>query len=101
MVKTGARLQSQVDDTQVIIIKATSETSELYCGGHPMVDVSTAATEPLDIADGRDTGTAIGKRYVDEGDSVEVLVTKPGRGTLSLGEAVLTIKDAKPLPASD
>ncbi|MDT5067852.1 MAG: hypothetical protein QOK02_4007, partial [Mycobacterium sp.] len=45
-------------------------------------------------------GTKMGKRYVDEGDA-EVLVTKAGAGSLSVGATALVIKEAKPLPASD
>ena len=42
----------------------------------------------------------MGKRYVDE-SGAEVLVTKAGAGTLSIGASPLTLKEAKPLPASD
>ena len=42
----------------------------------------------------------MGKRYVDE-SGAEVLVTKAGKGTLSVGTTALTVKEAKPLPASD
>jgi hypothetical protein len=42
----------------------------------------------------------MGKRYVD-GSDAEVLVTKAGAGSLSVGTTVLVIKEAKPLPASD
>jgi len=42
----------------------------------------------------------MGKRYVDDGGA-EVLVTKAGAGTLSVGETALSLKEAKPLPASD
>ncbi len=45
-------------------------------------------------------GTQMGKRYVDEG-TAEVLVTKAGAGSLSVGETPLSLKEAKPLPASD
>ena len=45
-------------------------------------------------------GNLMGKRYVDE-NGAEVLVTKAGKGTLSVGSTPLTIKEAKPLPASD
>ena len=45
-------------------------------------------------------GNLIGKRYVDD-QGAEVLVTKAGAGTLSVGSTPLTIKEAKPLPASD
>jgi hypothetical protein len=42
----------------------------------------------------------MGKRYVDE-TGAEVLVTKPGVGSLSVGSAALQLKEVKPLPASD
>ena len=42
----------------------------------------------------------MGKRYVDEGGG-EVLVTKAGAGTLSIGDTPLNLKETKPLPASD
>jgi hypothetical protein len=45
-------------------------------------------------------GSAMGKRYVDEGGA-EVLVTKAGAGSLSVGATTLVLKEAKPLPASD
>ena len=31
----------------------------------------------------------------------EILGTKPGAGSLSIGDEVLVLKEAKPLPASD
>ncbi len=43
----------------------------------------------------------MGKRYVDEGGA-ELLVTKAGAGSLSVGTTLLEQKTAKPpLPASD
>ena len=42
----------------------------------------------------------MGKRYVDE-TGAELLVTKPGAGSLSIGETTLALKEVKPLPASD
>ena len=45
--------------------------------------------------------TQMGKRYVDADDTIELLCTKPGEGSLGLGDALLTIKESKPLPASD
>ena len=47
------------------------------------------------------TGTVMGKRYVDDAGGAEVLVTKAGNGTLSIGRTPLQLKEAKPLPASD
>lgn len=46
-------------------------------------------------------GTALGKRYVNEDESLEVLCTKPGDGSLALSGTPLGLKEAKPLPASD
>ena len=38
---------------------------------------------------------------VDEELGLEVLCTKAGEGSISVGETVLAVKGAKPLPASD
>ncbi len=43
----------------------------------------------------------MGKRYADEALGLELLVTKPGAGTLSIGETAIALTDAKPLPSSD
>ena len=98
MIKTGTRLQSQVCDTQVIIVKAAESLDDLRCGGVPMVALGADRAGELDpeFAD----GSVMGKRYVDEGGA-EVLVTKAGAGTLSVGTTQLSLKEAKPLPASD
>jgi hypothetical protein len=45
-------------------------------------------------------GSLMGKRYVDT-TGAEVLVTKAGAGTLSVGSVPLTIKEAEPHLASD
>jgi hypothetical protein len=50
---------------------------------------------------GPDAATLIGKRYVDEADTVELLCTSSGTGALTCDGAPMTIKAAKPLPASD
>ena len=43
----------------------------------------------------------MGKRYTEDTGALEVLVTKPGAGTLAIGTTPLVLKDSKPLPASD
>jgi len=48
-----------------------------------------------------DTGTLIGKRYTTPDGDLEVLCTKAGGGSLSLGDTALELKAAKPLPSSD
>ena len=101
MIKNGSRLQSQVCDTQVIVVRSADSLDDLRAGGSPMVPIGdeVAAGGPaLDPA--LSDGNLMGKRYVDDAGA-EVLVTKAGKGTLSVGTTPLTIKEAKPLPASD
>jgi hypothetical protein len=99
MIKNGSRLQSQVCDTQVIVVRSADSLDDLRAGGAPMVPIgSTGAGLTLDPA--LSEGTVMGKRYVDD-TGAEVLVTKAGKGTLSVGVTPLAIKEAKPLPASD
>jgi hypothetical protein len=103
MVKNGTRLQSQVDDTQVIVVKSADSLDDLRCGGAPMVELgSQKDTEKsgVEIDSNFADGTAMGKRYIDA-DGAEVLVTKAGKGSLSVGDTLLALKEAKPLPASD
>ncbi|WP_039823155.1 hypothetical protein [Nocardia testacea] len=101
MVKTGTRLRSQVCSTEVIIVRAADSLDDLRAGGVPMVPIDGGATEPAGgPREGFAEGNLIGKRYVDDGGA-EVLVTKAGAGTLSIGTTPLAVKEAKPLPASD
>ncbi|QLL09114.1 hypothetical protein [Mycobacterium vicinigordonae] len=101
MIQNGTRLQSQVCDTQVIVVRSDECLDDLRCGGHPMVPLGAAAPVTGATLDpSLAGGTVMGKRYVGQGDA-EVLVTKAGAGTLSVGTAVLSVKAAKPLPASD
>jgi hypothetical protein len=98
--RAGQQLVSAVDSTAVIVIRASADEGTLTCGGVPMTapgEVATAA-EPDPSLMG---GTQIGKRYVDEADTIQVLCTKAGSGTLSLDGKPLLIQAAKPLPASD
>jgi hypothetical protein len=100
MIKNGTRLQSQVCDTQVIVVRSSESLDDLRAGGVPMIalDAEKAADTTIDPAFSE--GNAMGKRYVDE-SGAEVLVTKAGAGTLSVGTTPLSLKEAKPLPASD
>jgi hypothetical protein len=97
--KPGARLRSVTCTTEVVIVRAGGD--DLRCGGEPMVDVATAGDPVGSPAAGFDAGTEIGKRYTDEASGLEVLCTKAGAGSLSLGDTLLVVKGAKPLPASD
>lgn len=95
--KPGTKLKSTVCDTEVMVIRGSDLTVE--CGGAPMAEEKPAESGSLDPAFAE--GTNMGKRYVDEAGTVELLCVKPGKGSLSIGGTALQIKDAKPLPSSD
>ncbi|CAN5150993.1 hypothetical protein BH09ACT12_BH09ACT12_05660 [soil metagenome] len=101
MLKSGARLRSQVCMTEVIIVRVGSTEGALSCGGFPMIDLGGTPGDSPTLAPDAAEGTLIGKRYVDEADTIEVLATKGGAGSLALDGAPLAVKSAKPLPSSD
>nr|NMG00714.1 hypothetical protein [Aromatoleum toluolicum] len=98
--KAGTRLKSAACDTEVMVIRTRPEPVLLCCGGMEMIamDGQKAAAEP-DAAFAQ--GALVGKRYVDEQDTTELLCTKGGKGSLSLDGALLVVKQAKALPSSD
>jgi hypothetical protein len=100
MIKNGTRLQSQVCDTQVIVVRSADSLDDLRAGGAPLVPVGSDVDASLSLDESLAEGNLMGKRYVDDAGA-EVLVTKAGKGTLSIGSTPLAIKEAKPLPASD
>lgn len=100
MIKNGTRLQSQVCDTQVIVVRNAESLGDLRAGGAPMIPLGDDVDASLTLDEAFSSGTLMGKRYVDDGGA-EVLVTKAGKGSLSVGATPLQVKEAKPLPASD
>lgn len=100
MIKNGTRLQSQVCDTQVIVVRSAESLDDLRAGGVPMIPLDAEKDSGATLDPDFSAGTLMGKRYVDD-NGAEVLVTKAGAGTLSIGTTVLSLKEAKPLPASD
>jgi hypothetical protein len=99
--KAGLRLSSVVCDTEVIVIKAPKDDLDLRCGGEPMVELADGSARHGAPAAPHDAGTLIGKRYALAKPALEVLCTKPGTGSLSIGDVVLPAKEAAPLPSSD
>jgi hypothetical protein len=99
VVKPGARLRSVTCTTEVVVVKGVGDL-DLRCGGEPMVsaDDPTEGGAPVPPYD---QGTLIGKRYVSEDDTLELLCNKAGAGSLALGDVTLVLKGVKPLPASD
>lgn len=99
--KAGTRLRSTTDTTEVMVVKAPGAPVDLRCGGLPFETFDTEPAAPSPIAAGFEGGTLVGKRYADEEAGLEVLCTKGGPASISIGTEVLASKGAKALPASD
>jgi hypothetical protein len=81
--KTGGRFKSAVCAGEIMVVTASGDDVELTCGGAPMV-------EP-----------GMGKRYITEDESLEVLCVKAGDGALAVNGQLLLQKDTKQLPKTD
>lgn len=99
-VKVGARLFSDACSGELIVVKAPSGPVDLTIGGVPPVAAADARTG-ASLVPGHEGGTKIGKRYVDEAGTIELLCTKAGDGAPALDGVVLGLKEAKALPTSD
>jgi hypothetical protein len=100
--RTGARLRSQVDATEIIVVRVPAGEVTLTCGGHPMIDVKAEPDTGLTLDAALSGGSPVGKRFTSPNDEgLEVLVTKGGDGTLGDGTTALVLKEAKQLPSSD
>jgi hypothetical protein len=98
--KPGTRLRSAVSQVELVVIRAPGSDVDLRCGAIAMIDSQEDAVPQN--ASARLEGTVeLGKRYIDGDDTLELLCTKGGQGTLTLGSQPLVIKGAKPLPSSD
>ena len=95
--KPGMKLKSAACDTEVMVVRGKDVVVD--CGGAPMGPDKPAAPAALNPEFAN--GSQIGKRYVDADGNVELLCTKPGKGSLSIGGVALQLKEAKPLPSSD
>ena len=98
--KAGTRLRSATDPCEIVVVKAPADPVDLRCGGHPFLAID-AESSPESVEPGFDQGTQLGKRYASEELGLEVLCTKAGEGSISVGETILEVKGAKALPASD
>ncbi|MBC8364161.1 MAG: hypothetical protein H8E59_04075 [Actinobacteria bacterium] len=96
----GSRWASQVCTTEVIVVRAPDGDVDLECGASPVVAAGGSGPDGSPDAGAAD-GSLLGKRYVDGDDTLELLCTKPGDGSLGVGGTLLGLKEAKPLPASD
>ena len=100
-IKAGSRVRSAVCNAELMVIAAPDGEVEIQCGGAPVVDIGSEPAAGAAIDPNHKDGVALGKRYVNESGDLELLCTKPGEGSLSLGGTPLNLKEAKPLPSSD
>jgi hypothetical protein len=100
--RPGQTLRSITDSTTVVVVRTPRDDVKLTCGGEEMTDARTAAPPGL-VAPlpGHTAGTLLGKRYEDAAGAIELLCTKGGTSSLAVDGVPMTIKAAKPLPASD
>jgi hypothetical protein len=98
--KPGIRLRSAVSPVELVVIRAPGGDVDLRCGAVEVIEAQASATPQTGGAD-LEGSVELGKRYVDDEEALEVLCTKAGGGTLTLGSQPLVIKGAKPLPSSD
>ncbi|GAB5487201.1 MAG: hypothetical protein Pars2KO_07710 [Parasphingorhabdus sp.] len=98
IIKAGTKLSSAVCQTQIMALRVPAEELEITCGGAAMSsdDGDTGEIDP-NLAG----GTLVGKRYVDEGETMEFLCTRGGDGTVQVNGVSLDVKQAKQLPSSD
>ena len=97
--RPGLKLKSAVCSTEIIVVGGSGDV-DVTCGGVPMGAPGDDAGDASAV-DGLTEGTLMGKRYTDAEGSIEVLCTKPGDGSLGIGQTALTLKEATALPASD
>jgi hypothetical protein len=101
-ITVGQRLRSQVDATELVVVKAVADDVDLRCGGAALVELGEeAAAEPDLVAVPAAPSPKLGKRYADPPGTLELLVTKAGGGVLTVAGDPLVEREAKPMPASD
>lgn len=99
--KMGARLKSTVCEGEIMVVIAPDTELVMTCGGAAMVDAGEAVTPSGDVHPDHAVGVALGKRYIDEAETLEVLCVKNGDGSLAANGELLLQKEAKNLPKTD
>ena len=92
---TGQRIKSSVCDTEVMVMSAPGDAVEVTCGGVSMGNGGG------DLDPGHADGTTMGKRYINDDGSLELLCVKAGEGSLAVDGVPLKLKESKKLPKTD
>ena len=101
MLKPGARIISAVSPTEFMTVKSPTVDVEITIGGVAPVSSAAARDGSAVMVAGHEGESLMGKRYIDEADTIELLCTKPGAGAVAVSGELLRLKEAKALPASD
>ena len=101
VLKAGSRLKSVVCNTEVMVVLAPAAGHRRHVRGCADGGPRRRGARGPALSEDAVGGTQIGKRYVNEAGDLELLCTKPGKGSLGAAGAPLSVKGAKPLPSSD
>ena len=101
ILRSGQKLHSAVCDAQVVVVRAPATEVDVGCGGAPLLEDGHEAAGAASLDTSLGDGPQLGKRYADDDAGLELLCTRGGTGALTLDGRPLTLKGAKPLPASD
>jgi hypothetical protein len=99
--KVGQTLQSAVDTTGVVVVRAPQADVTLTCAGVEMIDPQTEVAPERTPDPAHMKGALLGKRYTDDDRTIELLCIKAGDGSLALDGQQLLVMQAKRLPSSD
>lgn len=99
--KTGGRFKSAVCAGEIMVVSAADAEVEITCGGAAMVEPGSDLAEGVAVDPDHAVGIAMGKRYITEDESIEVLCVKAGDGSLAINGQLMLQKDTKQLPKTD
>ena len=98
--RPGLRVYSAISEVELVVVVKPDRDAVLTCEGVPML--ANRPDTPLHGTDSSsEVGPRLGKRYWDESSGLEVLCTRPGRGTLAFDGVELVARSARALPSSD
>jgi hypothetical protein len=97
----GTKLASAVCAMQAIVIRPPEQEGVLTAGDAPMAVAGETPAAASQLSEPEAGHALPGKRYTDQASGLEVLCTKAGKAAMAFDGRALTLKEAKPLPASD
>ena len=99
--KPGTRLKSVVCNGEAMVVKAPEGDLVLTCGGMAMSTEAEVNLDPSQAKEEHMYECLIGKRYVNEEETIELLCVKAGKGSFGIDGEMLMGKETKKLPSSD